>query len=220
MIAMKHKFKLLIVDDHPVFRRGLREIIEENPKFQVVGEASDGKTALQLAKEFNPDIAVMDIDMPGLNGLETVRIFQENSLPLHVVFLTMYKEEDMFNAAMDLGVQAYIVKDNATEEILDALEKVAKNEPFVSQSMADIGHRRSTRIKELLLGKPQIDDLTAAERRILKLIAADSTTKEIADILKISYKTVENHRQNICKKLNLHGSHSLLKFAFDHKSHL
>ncbi len=217
---MKHKFKLLIVDDHPVFRRGLREIIEENPKFQVVGEASDGKTALQLAKELSPDIAVMDIDMPGLNGLETVRTFQDNGLSLQVVFLTMYKEEDMFNAAMDLGVQAYIVKDNATEEILAALEKVAKNEPFVSHSMANIGQRRRERIKELLLGKPQIDDLTVAERRILKLIAADSTTKEIADILKISYKTVENHRQNICKKLNIRGSHSLLKFAFDHKSHL
>jgi DNA-binding NarL/FixJ family response regulator len=217
-MSLKHKFKLLIVDDHPVFRRGLREIIEENQKFQVVGEASDGKTALRLVRELNPDITVMDIDMPGLNGLETVRAFQENSLRLHVVFLTMYKEEDMFNAAMDLGVQAYIVKDNATEEIIAALEKVAKNEPFVSRSMADIGQRRSDRIKELLVGKPQVDDLTAAERRILKLIAADRTTKEIADTLKISYKTVENHRLNICNKLNLHGSHSLLKFAFDHKS--
>lgn len=215
---MKHKFRLLIVDDHPVFRRGLREIIEENPKFQVVGEASDGKTSLQLAKELEPDIVVMDIDMPGLNGLETVRLLKENSSHLHVVFLTMYKEEDMFNAAMDLGVQAYIVKDNATEEIVAALEKVAANKPFVSQSMSAIGQLRSARIKELLVGKPQLDDLTAAERRILMLIAADSTTKEIADKLKVSYKTVENHRQNICKKLNLHGSHSLLKFAFDHKS--
>jgi DNA-binding CsgD family transcriptional regulator len=84
--------------------------------------------------------------------------------------------------------------------------------------MSAIGQLRSARIKELLVGKPQLDDLTAAERRILMLIAADSTTKEIADKLKVSYKTVENHRQNICKKLNLHGSHSLLKFAFDHKS--
>lgn len=217
---MKHKIKLLIVDDHPVFLRGLREIIEENPKFQVVGEASDGQTALRLAMELNPDIVVMDIDMPRLNGLETVRAFQENALSVCVIFLTMYKEEDMFNAAMDLGVQAYIVKDNATEEILAALEKVAKNEPFVSQSMTAIGQRRSDRIKELLLGKPQIDDLTNAERHILKLIAADRTSKEIADTLKISAKTVENHRQNICNKLNLHGSHSLLKFAFDHKSHL
>ena len=215
---MKHKFKLLIVDDHPVFRRGLREIIEENSRFHVVGEASDGKTALQIAKELEPDIVVMDIDMPGLNGLETVRSFKENGLKLGVVILTMYKEEDIFNAAMDLGVQAYIVKDNAADEIQAALETIARNEPFVSKSMTAIGQRRSDRINELLIGKPQLDELSAAERRILKLIAADRTTKEIADILKISYKTVENHRLNICNKLDLHGSHSLLKFAFDHKS--
>jgi len=217
---MKHKVKLLIVDDHPVFRRGLKEIIEENLKFQVVGETSDGETALRLAMELEPDIAVLDIDMPRLNGLETVRAFQKAKLSVNVIFLTMYNEEDMFNAAMDLGVKAYIVKDNATDEIIAALEKVAIGEPFVSQSMSDMGQRRSNRVKELLLSKPQIDDLTAAERRILKLIAEDHTSKEIADKLKISAKTIENHRQNICHKLNLHGSHSLLKFAFDHKLHL
>jgi DNA-binding NarL/FixJ family response regulator len=126
----------------------------------------------------------------------------------------------MFNAAMDLGVKAYIVKDNAADEILAALEKVVADKPFISQSMADMGQRRINRVQALLLGKPQIDDLTPAERRILKLIAEDHTSKEIADKLQISTKTIENHRQNICHKLKLHGSHSLLKFAFEHKSHL
>ncbi len=214
------KVKLLIVDDHPVFRRGLREIIEENSRFQIVGESSDGSMALRLAQECRPDIAVVDIDMPQMNGLETVRAFQKSGLPVKVIFLTMYKEEDMFNAAMDLGVKAYIVKDNAADEILAALEKVAIDEPFISQSMFDMGQRRNQRVKELLLSRPQIEDLTAAERRILKLIAEDHTSKEIADKLQISTKTIENHRQNICHKLKLHGSHSLLKFAFDHKSHL
>jgi DNA-binding NarL/FixJ family response regulator len=217
---MKHKVKLLIVDDHPVFRRGLREIIEENSKFQIVGETSDGITAVRLVKELKPDIAVVDIDMPQMNGLETVRAFQKNEFPVNVIFLTMYKEEDMFNAAMDLGVKAYIVKDNATDEILAALEKISMDEPFISRSMSDMGQRRNNRVKEILLSKPQIEDLTAAERRILKLIAEDHTSKEIAERLQISTKTIENHRQNICHKLKLHGSHSLLKFAFDHKSHL
>jgi DNA-binding NarL/FixJ family response regulator len=217
---MKRKFKLLIVDDHPVFRRGLREIIGESSGFQIVGETSDGVTALHLAKELKPDIAVVDIDMPQMNGLETVRAFQKNELCVNVIFLTMYKEEDMFNAAMDLGIKAYIVKDNAADEILTALEKVAINEPFISQSMSKMGQRRNDRVKELLLSKPQIEDLTTAERRILKLIAEDHTSKEIAGKLQISTKTIENHRQNICHKLKLHGSHSLLKFAFEHRSHL
>jgi DNA-binding NarL/FixJ family response regulator len=212
--------KLLVVDDHPVFRRGLREIIAENPSFRVVGEASDGEAAMKMIVDLKPDIAVVDIDMPRLNGLEMVRALRKIDIPIATIFLTMYKEEDMFNAAMDMGVKAYVLKENATDDILAALEKVAHGETFVSSSMLRLGQRRSDRVQELLLSKPQIDDLTSAERRILKLIAEDRTSKEIADLLHISIKTVENHRLNICRKLNLHGSHSLLKFAFDNKSYL
>jgi DNA-binding NarL/FixJ family response regulator len=216
---MSAKIKLLIVDDHPLFRRGLREIIEEQRKFQIVGEASDGRTALVLLTQLQPEIIVLDIDMPGLNGLETARLLQREKATARVVFLTMYKDEDLFNAAMDAGVKAYVLKENAGGDILSALEKVAAGEVFISPSMADVKQRRSNRVQALLLCKPQIDDLTASERRILKLIAEDRTSKEIADFLRISIKTVENHRLNICHKLNLHGSHSLLKFAFENKSY-
>jgi DNA-binding NarL/FixJ family response regulator len=214
------KLKLLIVDDHPVFRRGLREIIEERKAFQIVGEASDGKSALDLLPKLNPDVVVLDIDMPRLNGLEMARALVRQKSPTQVVFLTMYKDEDLYNAAMDVGVKAYVLKENAGEDIISALEKVARGESFVSPSLQEAGQRRTERVQALLLSKPQIDELTAAERRILKLIAEDRTSKEIADVLQISIKTVENHRLSICHKLNLHGSHSLLKFAFDHKSHL
>jgi DNA-binding NarL/FixJ family response regulator len=217
---MQSKLKLLIVDDHPVFRRGLREIIEEHRTFQIVGEASDGKTALDLLGELKPDVIVLDIDMPRLNGLEMARSLQRDKSAIRIVFLTMYKDEDLFNAAMDVGVKAYVLKENAGEDIIRALEKVARSEGFVSPGLSHAGQRRSERVHALLLSKPQIDELTAAERRILKLIAEDRTSKEIADVLQISTKTVENHRLSICHKLNLHGSHSLLKFAFDHKSHL
>ena len=212
--------KLLIVDDHPVFRRGLRQVIEENPRFRIVGEASDGEAALKMIAELKPNIAVMDIDMPRLNGLEMVRALQKTQSPVTTVFLTMYDEEDMFNAAMDLGVKAYVVKESAADDILAALEKVDQGETFISPSISEMGKRRSSRVQELLLSKPQIEDLTSAERRILKLIAEDRTSKEIAELLKISVKTVENHRLNMCHKLNLHGSHSLLKFAFDLKAYL
>jgi DNA-binding NarL/FixJ family response regulator len=212
--------KLLIVDDHPVFRRGLREVIEENPRFRVVGEACDGEVAMRMIADLKPSIAVVDIDMPRLSGLELVRALQKMNAPVATVFLTMYDEEDMFNAAMDLGVKAYVVKESAADDILAALERVEQGETFISPSVSEMGKRRTDRVHELLLSKPQIENLTSAERRILKLIAEDRTSKEIADLLKISAKTVENHRLNICHKLNLHGSHSLLKFAFELKAYL
>jgi DNA-binding NarL/FixJ family response regulator len=217
---MNREVRLLIVDDHPVFRRGLREIIQERPDFKIVGEASDGNTGIRLVADRKPDIVLLDIDMPQLNGLVMARALTRNNSPARIVFLTMYRDEEIFNAAMDLGVKAYVLKENAADDILKALEKVADGGTFISESLFDLGKKRGDRVQSLLLSKPQIDELTPAERRILKLIAEDSTSKEIADLLKISVKTVENHRLNICQKLNIHGSHSLLKFAFNHKSQL
>ena len=217
---MDSKVKLLIVDDHPVFRRGLREIIEESSAFRIIGEASDGETAVRMAAELKPNIAVVDIDLPRLNGLEVVRALQKMELSVSVVFLTMYKEEDMFNAAMDLGAKAYVLKENAANEIVTALEKVDSGEAFVSTLMLEAGQRRSERVRGLLLNKPQIESLTPAERRILKLVGEDYTSKEIADLLDLSVRTVDNHRQHICGKLKLHGTHSLLKFAFDNSAYL
>src|SRR3974390_1203522 len=133
---MKREIKLIIVDDHPVFRRGLREIIQENRKFKVLAEASDGEMALGLVQELQPDIAIVDIDMPRLNGLEMVRAMQKLNLQLAVIFLTMYKEEDMFNAALDLGVKAYILKENAADDIMAALDRVASGETFISPSIS------------------------------------------------------------------------------------
>jgi DNA-binding NarL/FixJ family response regulator len=217
---MNREVRLLIVDDHPVFRRGLREIIAEHPDFKIVGEASDGDTGIRLVAERKPNIVLLDIDMPQSNGLVMARALNRNNSPARIVFLTMYRDEEIFNAAMDLGVKAYVLKENAADDILKALEKVAEGGTFISESLFEMGKRRGDRVQSLLLSKPQIDELTPAERRILKLIAEDRTSKEIADLLKISVKTVDNHRLNICQKLNIHGSHSLLKFAFDHKSQL
>jgi len=158
--------------------------------------------------------------MPDLNGLETIRAVRQLPFAVKVIVLTMYKEEDMFNAAMDLGVKAYVLKENAANEIIDALEKVDRDEPFISSMMLEVGQRRSERVRALLLNKPQIESLTQAERRILKLVGEDFTSKEIAERLNLSVRTVDNHRQHICTKLKLHGTHSLLKFAFDNSAYL
>ena len=210
----------MIVDDHPLLRRGVRDVIAENPRFQIVGEASDGEEAVRQVTALRPDIAIVDVDMPRLNGLELLRRLRQLASPIKAIILTMYKEEDVFNSAMDLGAKAYVVKDNAANDIMAALEKVVQGQMYLSPVMLEAGQRRSDRVQELLLNKPQIETLTPSERRILKLIGEDYTSKEIANFLKLSVRTVDNHRQNICRKLNLHGTHSLLKFAFDNSAYL
>jgi len=217
---MKQEITILIVDDHPLLRHGLRDFIGQNSRFKIVGEASDGEEGLQKIASLKPQIVILDIDMPRLNGLETIRAIRDLPSPIKVIILTMYKEEDMFNAAMDLGAKAFVLKENAANDVVAALENVERGETFVSAVMLEAGKRRSDRVKELLLGKPQIESLTPAERRILKLIGEDLTSKEIADRLKLSVRTVDNHRQHICNKLKLHGTHSLLKFAFDNSAYL
>lgn len=195
-------------------------MIAENPRFRIVGEASDGEEAVRQVAALRPDIAIVDVDMPRLNGLELLRRLRQLASPVKAIILTMYKEEDVFNSAMDLGAKAYIVKDNAANDIMAALEKVVQGQMYLSPVMLEAGQRRSDRVQELLLNKPQLETLTPSERRILKLIGEDYTSKEIANFLKLSVRTVDNHRQNICRKLNLHGTHSLLKFAFDNSAYL
>jgi len=201
---MKQEVTVLIVDDHPLLRLGLRDVIGHDTRFKIVGEASDGEEALRQLASLKPRIAILDIDMPHRNGLETLRAVRQLPFPVEVIILTMYNEEDMFNAAMDLGAKAYVLKENAANDILIALEKVDRGEGFVSALMLEAGQRRSDRVRELLLSKPQIESLTPAERRILKLVGEDYTSKEIATLLNLSVRTVDNHRQHICDKLKLH----------------
>ncbi len=217
---MKQETTILIVDDHPLLRRGVRDVIAENPRFRIVGEASDGAEAIRQVSGLKPDIAIIDVDMPRVSGFELLRRLRQLPSTAMAVILTMYKEEDVFNTAMDLGAKAFVVKENAANDIMAALEKVTHGETYLSPAMFEAGQRRSDRVQELLLNKPQIETLTPSERRILKLIGEDFTSKEIANFLKLSVRTVDNHRQNICRKLNLHGTHSLLKFAFDNSAYL
>ena len=211
---------VLIVDDHPLIRRGLRSIIGEHPRFKIIGEAADGREALRLLPCLKPQILVVDIDMPQLNGLETIRAVRRLPFSVKVIVLTMYKEEDMFNAAMDLGVKAYVLKESAANEVIDAIEKVDRDEPFISRDLLEVGQRRSERVRALLMPQRQIQSLTESERRILKLVGEDLTSKEIAQNLNLSVRTVDSHRLHICNKLNLRGTYSLLKFAFENGAYL
>jgi two-component system, NarL family, response regulator DegU len=217
---MKNPITVLIADDHPIFRKGLREVLSEDPSLRLVAEAGDGVTALRLISELKPRAAVLDLDMPEMNGLQVAEKVSALKLPVALVILTMYKEERAFNEAIAAGVLGYVLKENAANDLLGCLHAVAAGKAFISPSLSTFLLGRNTRAQALRDEKPGLELLTAAEGRILKLIAQDLTSKEIADQLAISFHTVENHRANICQKLNLRGSHSLLKFAFENKAQL
>ncbi len=215
---MNSEIKILIADDHPVFRRGLRMIIEADSALQIVAEAEDGAEAVSRLREFEPDVAILDVDMPKMGGFEVVREMQKSNLASEVIFLTMYKDEGLFNQAIDLGVKGYILKDSAISDIVAAIKSAARSENFISPPLATFLVNRGNRMAKFTNNKPSIQDLTPAELNVLKLIAEHKTSREIADLLFISPRTVERHRFNICTKLEIHGSNALIKFALENKN--
>ncbi len=217
---MEDRLRVFIADDHPIFRRGLREVIEEDAGLFIVGEASNGVMALQQIEQLLPDVAVLDIDMPQLNGFDLVKEIRRKSLPVKIVFLTMHRDEGLFNEALSLGVRGYVLKDSAATDTVACIRAVEGGQHYISPTISTYLVRRSERTAALAQEIPGLGDLTPAELRVLKLIAKNKTSREIAEELFINYRTVENHRNNICQKLGLRGSHSLLKFAFEHKSQL
>lgn len=203
---MNSPITLILADDHPLFRKGLRQAIEEDTDMNIVGEAGDGKSALSLIEELIPDAAVLDINMPGMSGLEVARSVQQKGTYVAIVIFTNYKDQQMFDEAMDAGVRGYVLKDTAVVDTLEAIRAVTMGRYYLSPGLSDLLMKRSQRAKLLLQERPSLATLTLAERRILKLISANKTSKEVADDLHISYRTVETHRTNIATKLNIHAT--------------
>jgi DNA-binding NarL/FixJ family response regulator len=214
------RIRVVIADDHPIFRSGLRQIVTGDPAFEIVAEAPDGEAALQCIHETRPDVAVLDIDMPKKDGFDVVRAMEECKLSSAVVFLTMHKDEELFNGAMNLGVRGYVLKESAFSELVDSIKAVAAGRHFVSPSLSTYLLNRQRRNEALVEERPGLKDLTAAERRVLQLTAAGMNTSDLVRELCVSVRTVENHRAHICSKLNLQGRDALLRFALTHKSEL
>lgn len=213
---MSETIRVLVVDDHPIVRQGLAQVIGRDAGLEVVGEAGDGPNALAMMQELAPHVVVLDVDMPGMDGFEVVRRMQAGRIGAEVVFLTMHCAEDMFDAAMALGARGFVVKDSAVTDIVASIKAVAAGKHFISPVLSGlVVSRRAAPVAGSPLGS-----LTPTERRVLRLIAEYKTSKEIAEELFVHYRTVENHRTNICAKLDLRGSHALLKFAIKHKGEL
>jgi two-component system, NarL family, response regulator DegU len=215
---MNQATSIVIADDHPVFRKGLRGIIESSPKFHVIGEAEDGETALALIREHQPNIAVLDIEMPKMTGLDVARVVKNETLPVALIILTMYDDGDLFDEAMDTGIMGYVLKDSAILEIVRGITNVAEGEYFVSAAMTSMALQKIPEYQPQQRERLGLHLLTQAEKQILRHIAADKTTKEISEVLHVSRRTVDNHRAHICAKLHLSGAFALIKFAVKHKS--
>ncbi len=204
---MNKTVRIVLADDHPIYRDGLRQLLAVDSEFELVHEAGNGREAL-------------DMDMPVMSGLDVAREWQRDRDKSEIIFLTMHRDEDLFNEAIDLGVKGYILKDSAAAEICKAVHTVSEGQPFVSAALTDFMMNRASGARELRDDTPGLDTLTPAERRILKLIATEMTSKEIAADLGVSLRTIENHRSNICSKLGTRGSNALVKFAYKNQSKL
>jgi DNA-binding NarL/FixJ family response regulator len=215
---MSTEITVLIADDHPIVRRGLRSMIELDPQLHIVDEAIDGDDALRRIEQSRPDVVVLDLDMPGRDGFGVVRAMRRQGLAAAVIVLTMHGEPDLLNEALGLDVLGYVIKDSAVSDIVAGIKAVHQGRHFISPALS--GYLIAKGAAPEIRTRTGIDALTPAELRILRLVAEGKSSKEIADDSGIHYRTVENHRVNICNKLDLHGSHALLKFAMLNKSSL
>jgi len=203
-----NKIRIMLADDHSVVRQGFRRILESQADMEIVGEASNGREALRLAEELKPDVVVMDVAMPELNGIEATRRLAEASERTRVLALSMHKDAVYVREILRAGARGYLLKDAFDSDFVAAVRAVARGEAYLSPAVSDsvlADYRQHV--------TDPIDLLTAREREVLQLIAEGKTNKEIAGLLNLSVYTVDAHRGRVMEKLNLHSTGELVRFA-------
>ena len=213
--------KILVADDHPIFRNGLKTLIKDKLKKTDILEADHGLEAWDLVQKHNPDMVILDIDMPYLNGIEVCAKIHEEYPAIGVIILTMFKEEEMLRKAFAEGALGYVLKDHSINEIMEAIETVKKRKKYIGPSLNEFIpslNQVNNKLKEF---EEKLALLTSSELKTLKLVRDNYSSKQIADLLFVSPKTVENYRSRICKKLEIEpANNSLLKWVLEHRDQL
>ena len=212
---MGEKQRIVIAEDHTILREGLQALLSSSQDFEVVGEAEDGRDAIQCAEKHKPDLVLMDLSMPRMSGMEAIREIKKRCPQTKILALTVHKTEEYILAALQAGANGYISKDATHDELLLAIKSVLKGKTYLSPGISEKVVEGYLEGKKAVKSKTAWDTLTQREREILKLIAEGYTNKEIAAYLFISVKTVETHRTHLMKKLDLHNISALTAFAIE-----
>jgi DNA-binding NarL/FixJ family response regulator len=208
--------KILIADDHDVVRKGLRMLIEEHPGWQICAEARSGREAVEKAIQLTPDIAILDVSMPDLNGFEATRQIRKACPTTEVLVVTQHDSDEVAAQVLDAGARGYVLKSDSDKDLVHAVEVLSQHKPFFTSRVTEIllDHRGG---KVTDLGESIRDRLTMREREILQLLAEGKTAKEVASMLGIATKTSDTHRTNIMRKLNVHSVAELVRYAIRNK---
>jgi len=207
------KLRILLADDHVVMRTGLRALLERQPNLEIVGESENGREAIELVTSLKPDVVVMDVGMPVLNGIEATKTIVSQHPTTAVVILSMHVDESYIMRALKAGARGYLLKDSAPADLIGAIQAVSQNKSFFSPKVSRILAEDYVRVLKQKGAVDSYDLLTSREREILQLIAEGKANKEVAAALNISPYTVETHRSHILEKLNLHNPAELILYA-------
>ena len=212
---MKEKQRIVIAEDHTILREGLRALISSNPNFDIVGEAEDGRDAIRCVEKLTPDLILLDLSMPRMNGMEAIKEIKKQCPETKILVLTVHRTEEYILATLRAGANGYVLKDATHAELLMAIKSVLMGKRYLSPGVSEKVIEGYLEGRKTLRSSTPWDTLTQREREVLKLIAEGYKNKEIADYLYISVKTVEKHRANLMKKLDLHSTSSLTAFAME-----
>jgi DNA-binding NarL/FixJ family response regulator len=209
------KVRIVIAEDHTILREGLKSLLSSNPDFEIIGEAEDGREAIRCVEKFKPDLILMDLSMPRINGLDAIKEIKKRFSETKILVLTVHKTEEYILATLKAGADGYILKDSTHAELVLAVKNVLSGKHYISPGISEKVIEGYLEGKKALKTKSSWETLTQREREILKLIAEGYKNKEIADYLCISPKTVEKHRANLMEKLDLHNVQALTTFAIE-----